>query len=84
MKTGSSSKATLGKLLFRVTALVVARLRGDDLRVVLKRLETEPRTLAIAKVAAVVAGLFILALLAASFGVWGLLCYFAAVLILFR
>ena len=84
MKTGSNSKSSLSKLCTRVTALVIARFRSGDVRRELDRLETLPKQRAIAEVSGVIAGLFVLALLAASFGVWGLLAYFAVVVFLFR
>lgn len=78
------SLRSIANLLYRVTALVTARISGRDIRVTLRRLEALPRTRAALEVGAVTSGLFLLALLAASFGVWGLLAYFAAILILFR
>lgn len=84
MKTDSPSKASIGRLLTRVAALVISRLRGADLRRELNRLEALSKPRAFAEIGGVIGALFALALLAASFGVWGLLAYFAAVLVLFR
>ncbi|WP_299674858.1 hypothetical protein [uncultured Roseobacter sp.] len=84
MKTVARTKSSLQKLLFRVTALVISRLRRKDIREVLERLETLPRQRAYAEVGGVLLALFLLALLAASFGIWGLFAYFAAIVIFFR
>ncbi|MFK7869507.1 MAG: hypothetical protein AB8B58_09730 [Roseobacter sp.] len=84
MKTLLSAKSPLGKVLYRVTALVLSKVSGQDIRVELERLEQLPQRRANAEIAGLLALLFATALLAASFGVWGLLCYFALILIIFR
>jgi hypothetical protein len=84
MRSDSSSSLTLGKLLARVTALVTGKLTGRSTRDAMERLGALPRGRAMLEIALVIGGLFASALLAASFGVIGLLVYFAAVLLIFR
>lgn len=84
MKTLLSAKSTLGKILYRATALVLSKMSGQNIRAELERLEQLPQWRANLEIAGLLAALFTTAILAASFGVWGLLCYFALVLIVFR
>ena len=69
---------------FKVTALVLSKLRRTDIRDEFRRLEGASRLQGWAAVAAVMAGLFALALAAASFGWIGLAVYFLAVVLIFR
>ena len=69
----------------RVTAAVIAGfLPNRDERDIEARLATAPRRDRIAVTAAVLTGLFVAALLAASFGPLGLGLYFLAVILLVR
>lgn len=69
---------------FRIAAHVLSRLLRRDIRSELRRLQDQQKTKSYLEVAAICAVLFGLAVLAASFGVWGLCVYFAAVVVLFR
>jgi len=68
----------------KVTALVLSKLRRTDIRDEFQRLEGVSRLRALASVVAVLAGLFALALVAASFGWIGLAVYFLAIVLIFR
>jgi hypothetical protein len=68
---------------FRVTAYVIARIMGRDLREEVARLERQSRARSLCEMFILLAVLLALALFAASFGWIGLALYFAAVMVLF-
>ena len=84
MGTSQQFSTTLERTGYRVTALVLSRLQGGDIREALDRLEDLPKSQARLRIGAVFAGLLALALIAASFGWIGLGVYFAAILLIFR
>lgn len=69
---------------FKVTALVLSKLRRTDIREEFKRLEGLSRGQSWMVVGGVLAGLFGLALVAASFGWIGLAVYFLTIVLIFR
>ncbi|MEM9844047.1 MAG: hypothetical protein AAF965_04555 [Pseudomonadota bacterium] len=81
---GTSIENSLERTGFKVTALVLSRLRRSDISAEYARLGELPRTQAWGHVAAVLATLFVAALIAASFGWIGLAVYFGAALLIFR
>lgn len=84
MGTSQHIGNTLERTGYRVTALVLSRLQGGDIRETLDRLESLPKPQARVRIGTVFGTLLSLALVAASFGWVGLGAYFAAVLLLFR
>lgn len=84
MKVDNSLLDTIEDMCFRVVAHVMSRLRRRAIEKELDRLKTLPKTRGYLEVSAVLASLFGLALLGASFGVWGLATYFLFVVIFFR
>ncbi|MEM6385248.1 MAG: hypothetical protein AAF718_03325 [Pseudomonadota bacterium] len=68
----------------KVAALVLSKLKRQSLADEYERLRSAPRSKAMLTVAAVLAGLFCIALIAASFGWIGLALYFGGVVLLFR
>ncbi|MGR3512606.1 MAG: hypothetical protein ACU0GG_07555 [Paracoccaceae bacterium] len=81
---GTPVENTLARTGLKVTALVLAKLRRRDIRDEFRHLESLPRGQAWMTVGAVLVGLFVLALIAASAGWIGLAVYFAAVVLIFR
>lgn len=84
MKMALPALLSLEKAMFRIAALVLSRLQGGNIRAELHRLGALPKSRSYVQVGGVLAVLFALALLAASFGVLGLLIYFAGAVLLFR
>lgn len=84
MKTRSSIIASIEKMTFQVSAHVRSRLLRRDINAELDRLYTQPKRQTYAEVACILGVLFALALVSASFGLWGLFAYFAIALLVFR
>ena len=81
---GTSLDNPIERTGFKVTALVLSKLRRTDIREELQRLESLPRPQAWARIGMVMSGLFALAILAAGFGWAGLAVYFVAMVLVFR
>ena len=81
---GTSVRHPLARSGYRVTALVLSRIKRQDIRTAMSELEAMSRPRAYLRIFAVIAGLFALALLAASFGWPGLAVYFVAIVLIFR
>ncbi|MDW3224878.1 MAG: hypothetical protein R8G34_18675 [Paracoccaceae bacterium] len=76
--------AAVETTVFRITAHVLSRLLSRDIKSELDRLDKQPKSRSYCEAFAVFGSFFALALLAASFGVWGLFIYFAVVIAVFR
>lgn len=83
MTTFQSHITKARKAGFRITAYVIARLMRRDLHDEVARFEKQPRARSYTEMAALLIALFVLAVVAASFGWVGLGLYFAVMLILF-
>ena len=81
---GTSLDNPIERTGFKVTALVLSKLRRSDIDAEYKRLAGATRPEAWLQVGAVMVGLFALACIAAYFGWIGLAVYFAAIVLIFR
>ena len=81
---GTSLDNPIERTGFKVTALVLSKLRRSDINAEYQRLTGLTRAQAWLQVGGVLAGLFLIACIAALFGWIGLAVYFAAVLVIFR
>lgn len=81
---GTSLENPIERTGFKVTALVLSKLRGRDINAEYQRLSGLARGQAWLQVGAVLGALFVLACIAAVFGWVGLALYFAAILLIFR
>ena len=81
---GTSLDNPLERTGFKVTALVLSKLRQTEIGAEFRRLQDLSRPRAWAHMGAVIEGLFALALLASAFGWIGLAVYFIAVVLIFR
>lgn len=84
MRARSSIIASIEKTTFQVSAHVRSRLLRRDINAELDRLYTQPKGQTYVELACILGLLFMLALVGASFGLWGLFTYFAIVLLVFR
>ncbi|MFK7745909.1 MAG: hypothetical protein AB8B47_12705 [Roseobacter sp.] len=76
--------ASIEKNTFQVSAHVRARLMGRDIKAELNRLYTLPKRQSYVEAACIAGAFFALAVISASFGLWGLFAYFVIVLLVFR
>jgi hypothetical protein len=81
---GTSLDNPIERTGFKVTALVLSKLRRRDINAEYQRLTGLTRGQAWLQVGAVMAGLFLFACIAALFGWIGLAIYFVAILLIFR
>lgn len=81
---GTSLENPIERTGFKVTALVLSKLRRRDINAEYQRLTGLTRTEAWVQIGAVLGGLFVLACIAALFGWIGLAVYFGAILLIFR
>jgi|GEM_PF-3712478 len=84
MKARNPIFETIERASFRASAYVVSRLLSRDIETELDRLDRHPKFRSYLEVSLILAVLFGMALLGASFGPWGLLIYFAVILVVFR
>lgn len=81
---GTSLENPIERTGYKVTALVLSKLRRRDIGAEYQRLTGLSRAEAWLQIGAVLGGLFLLACIAALFGWFGLAIYFAAILLIFR
>lgn len=84
MKDRSPLLTAIEKTSFQVSAHVRSRLLGRDIETELDRLYTQPKRQSYVEAVCISGALFAFALVSASFGLWGLLAYFAIILLVFR
>lgn len=75
---------SMKKTVFQVSAHVRSRLLQSDIKAELDRLYRLPKRQAHVEIFCMLGAFFVLALVSAYFGLWGLFTYFAIVLFVFR
>lgn len=84
MKVTCSLCVTVERTMFQVCAHVLSRLLGCDISDELDRLNQMPKSRSYFEAFCVLAVLFALAFVGASFGVWGLFVYLATMFLVFK